>query len=329
MNTYMVKLNPYGSITRFPDSQTLFGSICWAIRDMYGEDVLEDILENFYEHENRFVVSSVFPRGLISIPMEVWTTVEETNNLLDSIKGDKSKIIKRAKLLKKAKYMTLEVFRCYMKGSFNKKDMYQSILLGDGKGKYKLIENILAFSDEKVSKVSYKVDKGKRNKINRKSGSTEEGNLYYYNRTFLDKNAELYFFIKTNNIEFFEPIFRYLSDSGIGSDKSIGANSYKVELGNKFTYEKNIYESILFSKYIPYYDEIDWDNSYFKIEFGSYKVESRFKFMGQDIFKNEVGYLTEGSKIMLKANKEIYGQLPIVKILNGKKIRHNGLGFFL
>jgi CRISPR type III-A-associated RAMP protein Csm4 len=329
MDIYKVRLVPCGGITRLPDSQTLFGGICWAIRDLYGEDILEDMLDNFYNHKNRFVVSSVFPKGLVSIPMEIWITAEEIGKILDTMKNDNIQIIKRAKALKKAKYMTLNVIRQYLQGNLDRKELYQSILLSEEKGNYKLVDNVVAFTDEVVDILSYKTDKGKRNCINRKAGTTQDGNLFYYDRIFLDNKLELYFFIKVDNIEFFEPIFKYLSDCALGSDKSIGSNSYKLELDGKFTYDKKISESILLSKYIPYYEEVDWSKSYFKIGFGKYKIESRFEFMGENVFKDEVGYLTEGSKVLLLGDKKIYGQLPIVKVLRDKKVRHNGLGFFL
>lgn len=329
MKTHTVNLIPCGSITRFPDSQTLFGSICWAIRDLYGEDFLEDMLENFYEHKNRFLVSSVFPEGLVKAPMEIWATVEDTNELLKKSKKDKSAVIKKAKALKKVEYMTLNLFKEYVNGKVNKKELFKDVVLEEEKSKYTLQNKIIALADENIENLVYKIDKGRRNSLNRLSGSTKEGNLYYYNKIFLDKNSKLYFFIKTEDIDFFKPIFKYLSDSSIGADKSIGVNSFKVELESEFRYKKNIDENILLSKYIPYYEEIDWDKSYFKIEFGNYRIESRFEFMGQDVLKDEVGYLVEGSKIVFKEKKEIYGQLPVVKKLNGKKIRHNGIGFFL
>lgn len=329
MKSYIVTLSPYGSITSMPDSQTIFGSLCWAIRDLYGEEVLEQILDDFHNHKNRFVVSSVFPMGLIKAPMEIWLTVKETSEMLNNFKEMTDIIIRKAKELKKVQYMTLDLFREYLKGELDRKKLYQSIVLGDSNGKYKLEDKVLAFKNEEVKNLTYEVSKEKRNMINRLTGTTYEGELYYYNRVFLDRNSKLYFLIKTENIVFFKPVFKYLSDSAIGADKSIGANNFKVEFEGEFIYDKKIEDNILLSKYIPFYDELDWERSYFKIGFGNYKVESRAEFMGQDVFKDEVGYLVEGSKIVFKVEKEMYGQLPVVKILNGKKVRHNGIGFFI
>lgn len=120
-----------------------------------------------------------------------------------------------------------------------------------------------------------------------------------------------------------------MSDMGIGGDKSIGVNNFMVELVGEFNYEKSIKENILLSKYIPNYEEVDWENSLFATNVGDYRVESREEFFGEDILKNQIVYISEGSTIMLKGNKDIYGRLPVVKEINGNKIRNNGLGFFL
>ena len=42
VNTYKIKLAPYGSMI-LPDSQTIFGSICWSIQELYGEKELEEL----------------------------------------------------------------------------------------------------------------------------------------------------------------------------------------------------------------------------------------------------------------------------------------------
>ncbi len=330
MNTYIVNLYPYGSISHFPDSQTLFGGICWAMRDIYGETILEEILENFHVHKNRFIVSSVYPKGLIKTPIKIWSSPGDVGEILKNDEVDKAAFSKNNKRLKKAEYMTLNLFKELLSGKVKEKELFQSIVLKEGKGRYKIIDDkILALSDEDIDLVRIKADKGRRNYINRVLNSTVEGNLYYYNRVFLEPNSNLYFFIKTKDISFFEPIFRYLSDGAIGSDKTIGINSYCLEISEKFKCQKSINENFLLSKYIPFYDEINWDKSLYKLEFGHYKVESRLEFMGEDIIKDEIGYLVEGSNLIFNEKKEIYGQLPIVKEISGKKIRQNGIGFFL
>jgi CRISPR type III-A-associated RAMP protein Csm4 len=328
MKCYKISLTPYSSFNKLPDSQTLFGSICWAIKDLYGEENLETILEDFYNHDKKFVVSSVFPMDLVTCPLETWTKLSEINNVKKYM-SDKSIVSKRAKDLKKVKFMSLNIFKEYLIDKVDKKEVFTDIVLGKQNPKYKLINGVLSFDNEDILPLELSVSKERRNSINRLAGSTMENGLYYYNKMFLGGKNSLYFLFKTSDIDFYLPIFKYLSDGAIGSDKSVGMNSYRIDFEGEFQYNKEIEESILLSKYIPNYEEIQWDRSSYKIQYGKYKIESRDSFMGEDILKKDITFLTEGSKLLLNSNKEIYGQLPIVKLILGKKIRHNGIGFFL
>jgi len=327
VNTYKIKLAPYGSMTSFPDSQTIFGSICWSIRELYGEKELEELLDNFKDHENRFVVSSSYVEGTFKAPMMTWATLDEIINIGKRTDLENSELSIKSKQLKKIEYLSEGVFRSYLKGEIDRKEVAEDLILGEGK--YKLSDGTLHYKDEEIACSEYCEENSRRNFINRLSGTTDEGQLFYYKRVFLPPEAELYFLIKTKNIDYFLPIFRYMSDTAIGGDKSIGVNNYKISCDGEFNCKKTIEENILLSKYIPYYDEVHWDKSYFGISMGYYKVESRHEFSGEDILKDQVGYLIEGSKIVLKQDKEIYGRLPVIKELMGKKVRHNGLGFFL
>lgn len=329
VDIHKINLIPYGSMTSFPDSQTIFGSICWSIRELYGEDELEKLLDNFKNHENRFVVSSSFREGVLKAPMMVWATLDEIIEIGDKVGIKGSQLSTKSKLLKKIEYLSEGVFKSYLKGELDRKEVVKDLILEEGK--YEFSEGILRYKDEKLPCLDYREENDRRNFINRLSGTTDEGQLFYYKRTFVPANSNLYFLIKVNNIDYFLPIFKYMSDIAIGGDRSIGVNAFEVSYEGQYdcVKDKNIDESILLSKYIPYYEEVDWDNSYFSIAMGRYKVESRHEFFGEDIFKKQVGYLEEGSKIFLKEDKDIYGRLPVVKVINNKKIRHNGLGFFL
>jgi CRISPR-associated protein Csm4 len=327
VETYKISLTPKGSITSPPDSQTLFGSICWSIRELYGEQDLEKLLDYFKDSENKFVISSAFLDGTVKAPMMGWATLDEIIGIGERLALESDEFSTRSRMLKKISYWSESLLRTFLKGELDRKKVVED-LLSEG-GRYIYSEGLLAYRDDQSSARESSEENSRRNFINRLSGTTDGGNLFYYNRKFLHPDNKLFFFIKTDNIEYFMPIFRYMSDISIGGDKSIGMNSYDVVYEGEFKYEKRIKENILLSKYIPYYEEVNWPESSFNISMGHYKVESRDEFMGEDILKDEVGYLTEGSKIMLNQNKEIYGQLPVVKEIKGKRIRHNGLGFFL
>lgn len=327
VKTYKISLTPLGSITSPPDSQTIFGSICWSIRELYGEGDLEELLDNFEENENKFVISSALLEGTFIAPMIDWVALDEIIDTGKRLELERDELSKKSRVLKKISYWSEGIFRTYLKGDLDRNEVIED-LLSEG-GTYVYSGGLLSYREENIASVESYEENSRRNFINRLSGTTDEGNLFYYNREFLYPNSKLFFLIKTENIDYFIPIFRYMSDISIGGDKSIGMNSYAVVYEDEFKYEKHIRENILLSKYIPYYEEVNWSESSFNISMGRYKVESRDEFMGEDILKDEIGYLVEGSKIILNQSKDIYGQLPVVKEIKGKKIRHNGLGFFL
>ncbi|MCF6464269.1 type III-A CRISPR-associated RAMP protein Csm4 [Clostridium sp. Cult1] len=327
MNIHKISLTPYGSMTTLPDSQTIFGAMCWSIRELYGEDELEELLNNFIDHKNKFVVSSSFIKGLFKAPVMNWATLEEIIDIGNKMDIESSQLAIRGKQLNKMEYMSEKVFKDYLEGELDRKEVVEDILTR--KGKFHISESILQYKDEKIGAIDYYEENSRRNFINRMSGTTDEGKLFYYNRSFLKPNTNLYFLIKTEDIDYFSPVFRYMSDNAIGGDRSIGVNGFKVIHEGIFNYTKNIEENVLLSKYIPYYEEINWEKSMYNISIGNYKIESRHDFFGKDILKSQIGYIVEGSRIVLRQNKEIYGRLPIVKEINNKEIRHNGLGFFL
>lgn len=327
MNVYKVNLTPCGSMTSIPDSQTIFGTICWAIRDLYGEKELEELLDNFKANKNRFVVSSAFMDGLFKAPIVIWATLEELIEIGRKAGIKESALSTKSKALKKIEHFTERVFREYLSGKLDRLKVAESIVTG--KGPYVFKNGILHYKDEDVKRYKIAEEHTRRNRINRLTATTEGGGLYYYNRIFIGEDTKLYFLIKTEQIQYFKPIFRIMSDMGIGGDKSIGANNFKVELAGEFKYEKTIEENVLLSKYIPYYEEVDWENSLFAISAGAYRVESREGFFGEDILKDEMIYISEGSTLMLEEDKDIYGRMPVVKEIREKKIRNNGLAFFL
>ncbi len=327
MNIYKVNLTPCGSMTSIPDSQTLFGSICWAIRDLYGEKELEELLDNFETNKNRFVISSAFMDGLFKAPIIIWATLEELKEIEKNMGIQGSVLSRKSKLLKKIEYFTERIFREYLSGKLARLKVVESIVAGKGPYAYK--DGILYYKDENIERYRLYEEYMRRNMINRITGTTDGGELYYYNKIFIPEDSKLYFLIKTDEIEYFKPVFNIMSDMGIGGDKSIGVNNFKVEFAQEFSYEKSMKENILLSKYIPNYEEIDWENSLFTISTGAYRVESRDEFFGEDIIKDEIIYLSEGSTIILKENKDIYGRMPVVKEIGKKKVRNNGLAFFL
>ena len=52
MKTYKLLLKSNSSITKLPDAQTIFGTICNIIKQTQGEEMLIDFLNSFKFHKS-------------------------------------------------------------------------------------------------------------------------------------------------------------------------------------------------------------------------------------------------------------------------------------
>lgn len=170
-----------------------------------------------------------------------------------------------------------------------------------------------------------------KNAIDRLTMSTgEEGQTFYQEEYFASPAFKLHFLIKTDNIESFKPIFRYLEDKGIGGNRSVGKGRFKIETLNTISVGNDTAcNFITLSRYIPDIAEINPESKSMFYAIFPYrsKVDSEAEFKGEDIWKSKVIYLKEGSCFEAKERKPFYGQCPVVKEIGGQKIRQYGFAF--
>ena len=57
----IVYLYPQSGFKTELRSDTLWGLICWAIRNLYGNDALENFIQSYNTGKPEFVISSTFP----------------------------------------------------------------------------------------------------------------------------------------------------------------------------------------------------------------------------------------------------------------------------
>lgn len=62
---FKITFKPQSSFVSNLKSSTLFGALCWAINDKFGEDVLKDII---FKEDTSLAVSDVFPDNCICTP---------------------------------------------------------------------------------------------------------------------------------------------------------------------------------------------------------------------------------------------------------------------
>lgn len=346
MKTYTVKLLPVSAFQSFPSSDTLFGAICWGIKRLYGNNKLQEILKQLDADTPVFVLSSVFPlleNGNVSIhfyPKSITPGLKtaDIEDIARNIEGNDYKcamvdVITKYKKYKKAEYIAESLFLDIING-LGERSLFERYL----KEGINLIGSMLMKSEEYNSmwkdsnQSAFMMSTVQKNSIDRLTMTTgEEGQTFYQSEIYASNIFHLHFLVKTGDIEFLKPVFKYLEDKGIGGNRSTGKGRFKIEINGEkiFPDVHKMRTFIALSRFIPSNKEINWDsnNNYYEIFPYRSKVESEGEFKGEDVWKDKVMYVKEGSVLDAKTLKPFYGQCPVVKEIEGQKIRQNGLAF--
>lgn len=68
MQSFCVTLTPLSAFATSLKGDTLFGQLCWAIRNRLGEEALNECLEGYTNNQPFAVVSDAFPEGYLPLP---------------------------------------------------------------------------------------------------------------------------------------------------------------------------------------------------------------------------------------------------------------------
>lgn len=328
MKEHVIRLTPRSSFEITLHSDTLFGAICWGIRTLFGEDKLCSVLRDF-KSSPPFILSSAFPwrwdgeEYKYFLPKPVLKPIssnefdgfaEKAQNKAEAYHSKKFRLIEisyKYKKFKNLKFIPLSSFRKILKNP-SEEELFADYLDGI------LKEPRFAYSD-----VSQK------NSLDRLTNSTAgAGNTFYISEHSFREKYGLYFLLKTDNIkEYLEPVLKLLEDSGIGPNAKTGKNWFSVEIEQKKLIEQqqgNVF--ITLSRYIKQ-EPLDIKHCLYQIAPVRSKVESRFEFAGEDIWKDRVTYLAAGSVIMPKEKSKFYGGLLPVKEIDSKIIYQYGYAY--
>ncbi len=356
MKTYRIILKPKSIIEKFPSSETIFGAICWGINHLYDDVDLQKILNDFKNCDKKFIPSSAFPvlksknGDIYFYPRPIWKhpKIEDIENLskdyeskqINENKTEKKDIVNTSQFAKKivlseykkferVNFVTESLFRRIVNGE-NTIKLYQDFL--DKKIQI-LTNNFLITSEELKSLNSLNLivtSTSARNKIDRISFSTVPGGeIYYQNEIYIDpQNMHLYFLLMTDDIEFFKPIFRWLEDTGIGGNRTMGRGFYDIKVDNTIELPniENSNRFITLSKYLPIDNEINWDSehNYYQLLTYQPRLDTMF-FKSGEFIKDSVIYLKEGSILNGKEHKSYYGDLKPSINVDDKIIYQCGL----
>jgi CRISPR-associated protein Csm4 len=333
----IVYLKPKSGYRTSLRSDTLWGMICWAIRDLYGVEKLEALIES-YQGGNRsavqpFYISSAFPFKQVGkskncyFPMPQLPVREED---YQSLKGENFEAQKEElrKLKKERKKHLIEQY------------LFEKIIKGE--------QSDNDIEDKAPHQETLAVT---HNTIDRIKGSTLElkgqGQLFHVEENFLldkdneSKNQETVglFFLAKGDLTLLEAALRYLEHTGIGGDKGIGKGNFEITVEDFELSEPADYNAMVnLSLYTPIKTETEiWQNS--KSEFLNYTITDRQGKVGglalnkKNIWKEVVTMFKEGSSFPKVEEKTVFGENRIVK--NEKdgvvpfNISHYGMAFMV
>ncbi|MDR1134678.1 MAG: hypothetical protein LBL49_00640 [Clostridiales Family XIII bacterium] len=66
--TYSISLKLLGEMSQLPDSQKIFGAICYAYADMYGHGIVGEFTKAVKNKQIDIAISNILPKGLLPVP---------------------------------------------------------------------------------------------------------------------------------------------------------------------------------------------------------------------------------------------------------------------
>jgi CRISPR-associated protein Csm4 len=365
-STFAVYLIPKSSYASPIGSDTLFGAFCWALRELKGAGALESVLNGFAATAGTlqppFVLSSAFPflrYGKEKIRFYAKPLVPEPSRAqLDDLAREKSKrrtdlgslqramveAVQRTKRLKKATFVSEKIFnqfilgqadaarlckRLVQRGEIDDDDdvvQWRNVAISYGELKHVNAIDLESFSAERDIQ---------RNEIERVALATAEGRLFFTHETFLHRERSgLWFVLQTEDLDFIKPLLRFLSDTGLGGERTVGKGQFEIPLDQieslQIPLAKDPNCFVTLSRYIPKDDECD-----FNLEPTSYslstirsKHEAKHALKGHLTYKRLLRVFEPGSYFVPRSHKQTYGRVVPVGAASaegGFTAYHNGL----
>ncbi len=299
-----VDFKPLSPFKTFPESFTLFGSICWGVRVLYGKNEVESLLEAFLE-KPPFILSSPLPRFRedILFPKPAlqggWKGVRNTEEY------------KEKKAFKKVQYISTDTLLKILKGEIKtEKELWEEV-----KSKPK-IENPV----KRVNVIHAR--------INRISWTTTGGTMYNEETTFMATPFSVYIYFY--DVSYVEKIQAALRFTQLGGNKSTGMGYCEVSF-NQDTLLKEFIEHktgrfITLSPVFPS-EHFELEESYYDVFPLLSAVEGYYEMPLGNFLKKKFLYISKGSFIKTKELKDFHGSLKEALRLPDKVVYQYGFAF--
>lgn len=340
-----VYLIPQGSYQTRLRSDTLWGVLCWGIRTLYGQEVLEDMLRRAEAGDPEFVISSTFP---------FYTETDETGRKIthrlyplplnlsaqeDATYTNKEEYRQRKKI-KEIRFLTETDFKAAIAGRLQKSD-----LLNTGSAKVNARTESTIATHNTIDRINLATLQKKT-----KGSEIYVGQLFHNEEFSVDvkklreqSKAKItekgLFFLVRGNSEKIEAVLRYFRHRGIGANSSAGKGTFasRTEDLPEFGTPSDANALVNLSLFKPrdneafLYQNRPEDNAYLLVNRGG-KIGQHL--VNQD--KPKVPCFKEGSVLYGGANKSletVFGQVIEEKKEHENIISHsvyrNFLGFMV
>jgi CRISPR-associated protein Csm4 len=303
-------LKPIGYFSTELSSFTIFGALCWAVRYLYGEEKVLELIR--LVKDKKFLLSSAMP----------W--IDGKDYIFKPIL--KPEHIKKEDIGIEDEGKFRNFIKKFRKLSFVPFDTLIKVTEGEIKSDRDLMISLKKEIDKEISLFSFL--SLPHAKLNRITNSTSEGGEFYFEESLFFK-FKIYFLAAVkdeNHIDgIIAPSLKLLQDWGIGGNRSIGFGSFSFEVKRTEEFEKFINQKgrkfITLSPVVAT-DRIDYRESFYDIKTYKGAIESGYK---EFLWKPRIFYLKGGSLIKLKEGREVAGAL--LKPFENIELYHYGLEF--
>lgn len=212
MQSVSVTLRPLSAFATPIKGDTLFGQLCWAIRNRFGEDRLTDLLGGYTHGQPFAVVSDAFPKGH-------WPLPKLPGNYFDKIEGEDRKAVKKRCWLPEA--AIAEPLNRWLSFAIDAKTLAGSMAKNDAQSRFK-------------STSLSEIHPQPHNTINRQTNTTGTDGFAPYSveqEWFIpgiDWTVYVLLDTKRLNAQDCEQCLHDIGDIGFGRDASIGLGKFSV-----------------------------------------------------------------------------------------------------
>jgi len=356
MQTYAVYFRPRHSLASQIGSDTLFGAVCWGIREL---GLKKDLAEWLRTQEGRppFSFGTPTPYCFDSqkqpllrfypIPISFQTHTSNKDEGQQLSKLEQIGLVEIAKKTKNAKFASEFLFAEMADSTLSTETLIRE--LKNNSKTYHILGQIL-FSDQecnillkhgiKLRRPLIQESPVQHNAIDRVSGGTGEGLLYYKNETHFAFQTGLWTLLRATETDLDQlilPALRYLEDTGIGADRTAGKGHFWIQVDSapQLPVVDNPNAVMMLSRYLPAQQDglaLEGKPLAFKLITLRSKREQKFpkQTPGQatpPVYKQAIRVFEPGSVFPLREKQPLYGRMSqIVPTDQGGSVFLNGAG---